>query len=301
MLLLPAKVNSWGFFAHRLINKNAVFCLPPALISFYKEHISYLETHATDPDNRRYLDKEEAPRHYIDYDHYEGDSVPHTWNKAVSKYGEDTLKAHGIVPWHIQRMYYRLVKAFSEKNISYVLRTSADIGHYIADAHVPLHTTSNYNGQKTNQKGIHGFWESRIPELFSSEYDLFTGRATYIDNVTDLSWQIIHESFSMKDSVLLMEASLNERYPAALKYTYEQRNSAEIKTYSVSYSREYSDQLNQMVERRMRMAILRVASVWYSAWLDAGQPILEGNVEIIEAADTLKPHDQVIRLSGHED
>ena len=43
------------------------------------------------------------------------------------------------------------------------------------------HTTENYNGQFTNQKGIHGFWESRIPELFYDEYDFITGKAKYID------------------------------------------------------------------------------------------------------------------------
>jgi hypothetical protein len=47
------------------------------------------------------------------------------------------------------------------------------LGHYIGDAHVPLHTTSNYNGQKTNQHGIHGLWESRIPE------QLFDERVTF--------------------------------------------------------------------------------------------------------------------------
>ena len=45
-----------------------------------------------------------------------------------------------------------------------VLRTAADLGHYLADAHVPLHTTGNYNGQRTNQTGIHALWETHNVE-----------------------------------------------------------------------------------------------------------------------------------------
>ncbi len=63
------------------------------------------------------------------------------------------------------------------------MRISAEFGHYIADACVPLHTTSNYNGQLTDQVGIHAFWESRIPELFAvEEFDMIVGTASYIDD-----------------------------------------------------------------------------------------------------------------------
>ena len=61
--------------------------------------------------------------------------------------------------------------AFIEKDSDKILKYSADLGHYIADAYVPLHTTENYNGQLTGQKGIHAFWESRLPELFSEDYN----------------------------------------------------------------------------------------------------------------------------------
>lgn len=299
--LVPGNLYSWGFFAHRLINRGAVLCIPYPLTGFYKKHIHLLEEHATDPDNRRYLDPEEAPRHYIDFDRYESDTVPLTWTKAVEKFTADTLHAHGIVPWHIQRMYYRLVKAFSEKNEAFILRTSADIGHYVADAHVPLHTTSNYNGQKTGQKGIHGFWESRLPELFSTEYDLLTGRAYYIEDIVSFSWQIVHESYSMKDSVLELEAKLNESFPSALKFTYEQRGRQEVKVQSREYAREYDNLLNRMVKRRMRSAILSVASIWYSAWVDAGQPDLNNEDEIKLSADSVRSGQAVLKLAGHED
>ena len=154
--------NMWGFFGHKKINRLAVFTLPPEMFSFYKEHIEFLTEHAVDPDKRRYATEGEAPRHYIDIDHYGKDPfkiMPKKWNDAVAKFTKDTLYAYGIVPWHIQTIYYRLVNAFEEKNIDYILKNSSDLGHYVADSHVPLHTTKNYDGQLTGQKGIHAFWE----------------------------------------------------------------------------------------------------------------------------------------------
>jgi hypothetical protein len=153
---------SWGFFAHRQINRLAVFTVPAPLFGFYKANIEYLTEHAVDADKRRYSDEAEACRHYLDADHYEQlppiDTIPKYWKQAVEKYTEDTLKAYGIVPWHIHLMTFRLTEAFKQKDKRKILRLSADLGHYVADAHVPLHATENYNGQLTGQTGIHGFW-----------------------------------------------------------------------------------------------------------------------------------------------
>ncbi|KHJ38688.1 hypothetical protein PBAC_10260 [Pedobacter glucosidilyticus] len=277
LILLPAVIIlcSWGFFAHKRINRLAVFTLPKDLISFYKSNINYITDHAVDPDKRRYADSLEAPRHYLDADHYGKapfDSIPKKWNDAVKKYTEDTLKAYGIVPWHIERVYYRLVKAFKDRDSVQILRHSADIGHYIADAHVPLHTTENYNGQLTGQTGIHGFWESRLPELFADRYDYFVGKAKYIDNPLNEAWRIVENTYTMLDSTLLFEKQLSKSFPSDRKYSYSERNNKVIKEYSAEYSEAYHKALNGMVERQMRKSILAVGSFWYSAWVDAGQP-----------------------------
>ena len=208
LLFLSSILNAtvpWEFYAHKLANRYAVFTLPEELIGFYKKHIDYLTEHAIDADKRRYAIKEEASRHYIDIDHY-GDNpfevMPRKWNDAVEKFTEDTLLTYGIVPWHIQTIYNRLVLAFEERDIDYILKNSADLGHYVSDAHVPLHTTVNYNGQLTNQKGIHAFWESRLPELFADNYDYLVGTAEYQYSALEVAWEAIESSFNALDSVL---------------------------------------------------------------------------------------------------
>jgi hypothetical protein len=270
--------GSWGFFGHRTINRLAVFTLPEPLIGFYKQNITYITDQATAPDKRRYSDPNEAPRHYIDLDHYEQvlpmDTMPFTWNDAVAKYTEDTLKAYGIVPWLINWKIRELTEAFKDNNKDRVLRLSADLGHYIADAHVPLHTSENYDGDKTGQKGIHAFWESRLPELFYKDYDFFVGTAEYLDSPFYEVWKAVLQSYGARDSVLLFEKELSLTFPEDQRYALVQSGNKTIKTYSEGYSKAYHQKLDGMVERRMRASVKMVGSVWYTCWVNAGQPSL---------------------------
>ena len=266
--------NGWGFWGHQRINKVAVFTLPPGMLLFYKQNVDWISQHAVDPDMRRYASKEEAPRHFIDLDRYPKDSMPHNWYRAVEKYSEDTLKAHGIVPWHIQVWILRLTDAMKMQDKNRILRYSAELGHYIADVHVPLHTTKNYNGQLTGQVGIHGFWESRIPELLGEDYDYLTGNAGYIENPLEYTWDIIEQSHAAVDSVLSIEKELSASFATDKIYAFEERNGQTLKMYSSAYTSAYSNKLQGMVERRMRAAILATGSIWYTCWVNAGQPDL---------------------------
>jgi hypothetical protein len=268
---------SWGFFGHKMINRHAVFLLPPEMMILYKPHLDFIKEHAVDPDKRRYAVKQEAPRHYIDMDRFHPwDSIPSSYQKAVDKYGEDSLARHGIVPWWIQTMTSRLTKAFELKDKFAIIKLSAELGHYISDAHVPLHTSSNHNGQLTNQIGIHGFWESRVPELFAEqEFDLLVGKAQYVKNVSGLAWRVVKQSAAAADSVLRFEMMLNNSVRPDAKFSYETRNGVIVRQYSTAYSKAYHQMLNGMVERRMRASIFATASLWYTAWVNAGQPDLQ--------------------------
>lgn len=282
----------------------AVFTLPTGIVGFYKSHIDYVTEHAVDADKRRYVDTAESARHFIDVDRYGDrpfDSIPTRWTAAIDRFTEQELLASGILPWQLNRTYYRLVRAFSEKNLSRILRYSADIGHYVADAHVPLHTTSNYNGQQTDQVGIHAFWESRLPELFAEEYDFFVGRAHYIASPLDEAWAIVEESFLRVDSVLAIEARLHRQFPADWKYAYVTRNEVLIRTYSEAYSRHYHEALSGMVASRMRNAIIRTGSFWYSAWVDAGQPDIRNLPAQPIETDTTASSSNQLQILGREE
>ncbi len=191
-------------------------------------------------------------------------------------FGIDHFSEHGILPYHLEKMQANLTAAFKNKDTQRILRLSAEFGHYIGDAHVPLHTTSNYNGQLTDQIGIHAFWESRIPELFADkQFDFFVGKADYIDEVRDYYWDVVLTSHSYVDSVLLIEKSLSETFPEDQQYCYDDRLESTIRTQCRAYAAAYQNRMDGMVESRMRSSVLSIGSAWYTAWLDAGQPNLK--------------------------
>lgn len=290
LLFAVALGSGWGFFGHESINRLAVFTLPPEMIGFYKKNIDYIVSASVNPDRRRYAVKEEAPRHYIDLDEY-GDSaawkLPKYWSRAVDSLTEDTLQRHGIVPWHIPRVVNQLRDAFFLRDPQKILRCSAELGHYVADANVPLHTTRNHNGQLTGQHGIHGLWESRLPELFSGEYDFLVGKAAYEDDPQERAWEAVRKAHQYVDSVLQLEKELTDTF-AASKFNYETKGKQTIRVYSRDFSRTYHQRLRGMVERQMRASIRMTADLWYTAWVDGGQPDLRRLIDYIPSEAELQ-------------
>jgi hypothetical protein len=271
-------LSSWGFFAHKRINRIAVFTLPKAMATFYEANIDFITEHAVDPDKKRYVDSLEAPRHFLDADRYGKRpfmKLPVKWKEAVKKYSEDTIKKYGTVPWEIQYQYYRLVDAFKKHDTTDILKTSANLGHYVADAHVPLHLTMNYDGQLTHQNGVHSLWETRLPELFSDHYNYYVGKAHYIENPLNEAFKICRASFKKVDSVLRFERTVNKTFPQDKKFETVRRNNKNIRDYSEAYAKAYNTALKGMVARRMRASIAEIGSYWFSAWVDAGQPNLD--------------------------
>jgi hypothetical protein len=273
LLSNSARTCSWGFFAHEHINEKAIYTLPQAMLPFFKNNVDFLVQHASHPDKRRYAVVGESPKHYIDLEHY-GEEVPTHWREAEERYGEKMLSNHGILPWHIYRMTFWLTNAFKEGDAVRTLRLLAEIAHYIADANVPLHTTANHDGQLTGQHGIHGLWESRIPELFAEDYDFWIGKATYLQDMQQEVWQVIHASHQCSLELLEMERTLDASFPTHKKYSFEQRGKSMRKVYAYAYAKAFEQGMEGMVEARLRAAIQMVGSIWYTCWINAGQPDL---------------------------
>lgn len=265
----------WGFWAHKFINRMAVYRLPPELSPFFKAHIAFISENAVNPDRRRYAVVGEAERHFIDLDAYPGDTLPETWPEAVNRYGEESLRKHGIAPWYLQKHLYLLTEAFREKKTDRIIRLATDLGHYVADIHVPLHTTRNYNGQLSGQDGIHAFWESRLPEKYANEYEFWVGPVAYLPNTTETLWATVRHTHAACDSVLSFERKIYTSLPEGRRYAYEMRNQVLVKLQSAEFTDAYHKMLDGQVERQMRSAIRLIGDFWYTCWVNAGQPVLD--------------------------
>jgi hypothetical protein len=186
---------------------------------------------------------------------------------------KDNFSEYGILPYHLNSYIERLTREFENGDESRILRLSAEIGHYIGDAHVPLHTSENYNGQFTDQDGIHGFWESRLPELFADDnYDFWVGKSKYINDPKQFFWNIVKESHSHLERVLAIEKELSETFPLDKQYCYETRNTRTIRTQCEEYATAFHEKMDGMVEKQMTESVHAIGSVWFTAWVNAGQP-----------------------------
>ncbi|MEP7278794.1 MAG: zinc dependent phospholipase C family protein [Bacteroidota bacterium] len=277
---------SWGNWGHQHINHAAVFALPDEMRHFFYNHIDFITEESVIPDIRKYTinDKAEFPRHYIDLETFEPNDPtalpPQTMKAAEEKYGAAFLNKNGILPWYIMEVAQKLTKAFQDKKKGEILFLAADLGHYLADANMPLHTSVNHDGQFTDQKGIHAFFESQLPEQFGNNCNFYTGPATYIENIQAETWRIVLASHHLADSVLLIEKNLRKRVGTANMYVKDSagnivRNKFNQPVHTYEYARAYHDALNGMLEKQLRTAVANTADFWYTAWVNAGKPDLD--------------------------
>ncbi len=273
---------AWGVFGHEHINRAAVLALPEPVQSFFYNHIDFITQESTVPDLRKYTlnDKAENPRHYIDLENFGGiDSLPLTMADAKAKYDEKYLQQNGILPWYVMDMMDKLTKAFKEKRKTEILFIAGDLGHYLGDAHMPLHTSANHDGQMTDQKGIHSFWESQLPEMFGKDYNYHTPEAHFIPDVRKELWEILRSSHKLKDTLLLADKNTKLKLGADHVYKMDAsgspvKNKFGQPIHSDEYSKAFHEALKGMVEKQLQKAIVETSSFWYTAWVNAGKPDL---------------------------
>ena len=278
LLLTTLLCGSWGFLAHKTLQQLSIYQLPDELGQYFYANQAYIVQNSIRPDVRRKDDKSEDCKHYLDMDapvfgaNYLTD-IPHDFSSAVKKYSMDSLRKEGLVPWEVNRVYSRLVHAFKNKLKDSVLFYAADLGHYVADAHVPLHTTRNHDGQLTDQKGMHVLWESLVPEQELKNYQLYSSsQIQYISHPQDFIFEILKESHSMLPEMFRVEKEVTAELGADKKHEMVEKYGRKLKYYTKGFIQAYGKKLGRSIQKRMLLSSTRLASFWYSAWKDAGSP-----------------------------
>ena len=271
--------SGWGFLAHKTAQQAAIYQLPQQLRNFFFVNAGYMVYNSVRPDMRRGNDSTEGTKHFIDLEVF-GDSaayhMPTNWKSAVQKYSADTLLKYGYVPYHIIAVQQKLTNAFKIRQTDSILFYAADLGHYIQDATVPLHTTINYDGQLTNQHGIHALWETVVPEIELSSYNLYTKHnAKYIRYREAAVWDAIRKAHKLLPDVLAKEKQVSMRFTDSTKYRIQMKNGREVKYYTASFAKAYAEALGSSINKQLMYASGLTADFWYTAWVDAGKPDLD--------------------------
>jgi len=252
---------AWGDEGHKIINKMSVKFFPPEMKAFIAWQ-NYLAEHAPDPDNRKKTDKTESPKHFIDIDFYKefnAGKMIENEDSLISEYGKSEVVKNGILPWATLESFQNLTKAFKDHNTNDALKYAADLGHYVADGHQPMHTVVNYNGQLTDQKGVHARYEinmvdDHLPELEKCFQPI---AAPYVKDPEKFIFNYISDANSVCG--VLFDAD-NLAYKESTS-----RRSDEY--YKLMWSRT-----GYITEVQFNHAAEDLASLIYTAWVNAGKP-----------------------------
>jgi len=271
ILLAPATAGAWGFEAHKFIVARAIDMLPAPIRPFFEANRAFIVERAIDPDLWRNAGfTQEPPNHFLDFDAYGPypfKDLPREYDEALKRHGIDKLTQNGLLPWRTHEIAGRLIRGFESlsKNGPYAQSDirffSAIIGHYVGDAHVPLHAVLNYNGQLTGQSGIHSRWEEELFVRYESQLVIKPGPLISISNERDFVFDTLLESSQLAGDVL-----------AADKKAIGNRD-----VYDDAYFATLFAETRPILEKRLSDAIRGVASVITSAWEHAGKPQLSAN------------------------
>ena len=254
---------AWGPTGHDIVNTWAIQTLPSEMRSFFEANRQFLVEHANDPDIWINKDRYERKRHYIYMDKYgifPFLGLPHSFRKAVEQYGSGRVNRDGVLPWQVGEHSLRLTEAFKDRNWDQVKLEAAVLAHYVADAHNPLHVTTNFDGQLTRQTGLADRFEIRVLDRYSKFFILHPEDAVKIDDPTEYAFQTCLEAYSGLDSIILADLRAREGLP----------------DYTDEYFDRFYSQIGATVMRAINEAAHDAGSYWYTAWLNAGKPALPG-------------------------
>jgi len=259
-LVLLISLGSWGEKAHRKINSSCVDYFPKELNAL-KGWSATLGDYASDADSRKKTDKNEFVKHFIDIDNYtdfiSNHKIKEDFNAACTKYGKATVNKNGTLPWVTDSTYKALVQNFKSKNWQQAELTVADLGHYVGDGFMPLHITANYNGQFSNQTGIHRHYEETMIDQYIDSISFKTSRIKKVSDVHTYIFKYLYKNYSFIN--LLLQADKKANMKAGNQYN---------KIYYESLWKETHVFTIQLLQESSKT----LASLIYSAWIEAGKP-----------------------------
>jgi hypothetical protein len=252
---------AWGPTGHRLVNRWAVDTLPPEMRAFFQNNRQFLEEHANDPDAAMEKDKHERELHYIYLDKYgifPYLKLPHSFDRAVEQYGSGRIHRDGMLPWQVGKISLRLTDALKTQNWEEAKLQAALLGHYVADARDPLHTTQNYDGQLTGQNGLAARFEIRLVDKFTNFFMFVPREAGKIADPTQHAFDVVLETNTWADHIILADLQAREGLP----------------DFNDDYYDRFYSRVGSIVVRELSEAAEDAGSYWYTAWVNAGRPEL---------------------------
>ncbi|MBU1095914.1 MAG: hypothetical protein KKB34_05470 [Bacteroidetes bacterium] len=251
----------WGYVGHRIINGNSVLSFSKG-IEFINSWSGYLADHASDADRRKSQQPEESPKHYIDIDAYTEflttGKINQNYDSLLSKYGKNFVEAQGSLPWAILDAVDSLQKLFERNDWDKAKLIASDLGHYVGDAHMPLHLTKNYNGQYSGTYGVHSRYESTLIGKYSGQIKYDGDSLLYIKDRSDYIFNFIYANYIYVDSV-----NRADEYALSIAGSYNEVYYTELWNLTGKFTVNLFEDASNVL-----------ANLIYTAWIDSGSPVI---------------------------
>ncbi len=266
-LALPAAARGWGDEVHRLVNQKAAGTLPAPLEELFAGNVAFLRAHSVDPDLWRVHRQGEDRNHSLDiagFDDLVSGEVPRSEKAHLLRHGPEAAE-RGRLPWRIAEVHGELVAAFRARDERRVLERAAVLGHYAADAFVPLHAAVDGD----EPAGVHARLETELFVRFEHQIEPLVTPGPAEASGDPVAATLM----ALRDSLARAPAVLETDRAAAGERDFVETDADD--RYDDGYYSRLFEHEGERYAARLAAAAQAVGALWLSAWQEAGRARLD--------------------------
>jgi hypothetical protein len=286
VLFQTQRAAAWGNEGHIYINRVAAQKIPVSMPLFIRRAVIEIAYLGPEPDRWRSpsefaLKNSQEPDHFIDLERvswldplppgrYEFYRKLYEKRAATTDHPDDYLPERvGLQPYITMEVYGRLKAAFRDYRAlraahkptaaveQAIIFYAGWLGHYVADASQPLHTTIHYNG-----------WVGPNPNGYTTEHHIHG----------EFESDYVRANITAKDFALLVKAPEHLDDPFARYIAYLKDSNALVeKVYQLDkdggFTGKGSPEALDFTTHRLAAGAQMLLNLWYTAWLDSGVPV----------------------------
>jgi hypothetical protein len=279
---------AWGNEGHTSINRVAAENIPAEMPQFLREAVAEIAYLGPEPDRWRSpsefaLKNAQEPDHFIDLERVSWlDPLPqgryeflrklYEKRASTTDHPDDYLPERvGLQPYITMEVYGRLKSAFRDyRQLRAAHKPTDDVqqaiifyagwlGHYVADASQPLHTTIQYNG-----------WVGPNPNGYTTEHHIHG----------QFESDYVRANITAKDFAPLVKAPERLTDPFADYIAYlKSSNSLVEHVYQLEkaggFTGKGSPKAFEFTTHRLAAGSQMLLNLWYTAWLESAMPVPE--------------------------
>lgn len=269
---------AWGAAGHEMIGRIAAEGLPSSMPSFFTSATDQLAYLNPEPDRwreegLREMDEAFKYDHYIDLENVPGNALeaPDRFRFLAELYAagiERPEQAVGFLPYRILELHQRLTTGFARWRVvesarerawieQRIINDAGILGHYVADAANPHHSTIHFNGWSSDAPNPAGYTTER--DFHWRFESAFVGAHVTPDEVRREVPRGVEPIQDVHDAVLAYVRASNDQ--VVTLYELEKQHGFDPEAAAPDAER--------FAIGRLAAGTQMLRSLWYDAWLES--------------------------------